>query len=244
MKSTNDMFTGINSRMISSRYAWWVSTLILVMMFVPALSFGQDTANEAVRTPIVRPQLFTQFFFTRIMINTIAVILLVRYVYYPMNRKKEFYFTFFLLNFLVFVLVFLLNKSTSMGTYSAVGLLAVFTFLRLRTETIGMKDMTYLFVVLTLATINATMTGPYYELISLNVFIVLMTFSLDKEWLSRTIHVRTMELNSLDNIIPEKMDQLKSDLLTRTGLNIQRVEIDSVDLVRSRAVVRVFYCNS
>lgn len=218
----------------------------IMMLLAAEWAVAQEPVGEIVRTPSARPkpQLFTTFFFYRIVIDAVAVIVLVRYVYYPMNRKKEFYFTFFLLNFLVFVLVYLLNKSTSMGTYSAVGLLAVFTFLRLRTETIGMKDMTYLFVVLTLATINATMTGPDFELISLNVVIVAMTFSLDKEWLSRTIHVRSMELNSLDNIIPEKMDLLKADLKTRTGLNIQRVEIDAVNMVKGRAEIKIYYCKT
>ena len=145
--------------MVNRRWApvWIAVATIIFMVLSVNWSLAQDQ-TEIVKTATVRPQLFTQFFFTRIVINGIALIVLVRYVYYPMNRKKEFYFTFFLLNFLVFVLVFLLNKSSSIGTYSAVGLLAVFTFLRLRTETIGMKDMTYLFVVLTLATINATMT--------------------------------------------------------------------------------------
>jgi hypothetical protein len=104
-----------------------------------------------------------------------------------------------------------------------------------------MKDTTYLFIVLTLGLINATMTGPYYELITLNVIIVGLSFALDKEWLSKSIQTREMELDSLEHIIPEKMQPLIESLRTRTGLDIQRIKIESVDLVKGRATIKVYH---
>ncbi len=190
----------------------------------------------------IRPELFTAFFAIRFLVNAIAVILLVRFVYYPIHKKKEFYFSFFVLNFLVFVLTFLMNMTNAFSGFgTAIGLLAAFTLLRLRTETISIKDMTYLFIVLTVALINATMSGPYYELISLNLVIIGLVYSLDSDWISKSLKTKIVELDSLDNIKPEREEALLTDLRTRTGLDVKKVDVDSIDLARGRASIKIYY---
>lgn len=189
-----------------------------------------------------KPELFTLIFVFRFLVNAVAVTTLVRLVYFPIHGKKDYYFTFFLLNFLVFVLTYLLNNTNAFGGFgTAIGLLAAFTLLRLRTETISIKDMTYLFIVLTVGLINATMSGPYYELIVLNVVIICFAYVLDSDWLSKSLKVKTIELDTLDNIKPEKQEVLLADLRTRTGLDIKKVDIDFIDLGKGRASIKVYY---
>lgn len=215
-----------------------VTMITIGLVFLPVVSsFAQDISWLGAK----KPQLFTLRFLVRLAVNAVAVIVLVRFVYFPINHKKEFYFTFFLLNALVFVVIFLVNIGTTFATTTGFGLIAIFTLLRFRTETISMKDMTYLVIVLVLGTINATATGPTYEMIAVNVFIIGLTYSLDKEWLSKSIHSREMELNSLEHIMPQNMDKLIADLRVRTGLDVQRVKIESVDLVKSRAMVKIYF---
>lgn len=190
----------------------------------------------------IKPELFTYFFVVRFLVNAVAVTILVRLVYYPIHKKKDFYFTFFLLNFLVFVLTFLLNNTNAFSGFgAAIGLLAAFTLLRLRTETISIKDMTYLFVVLTVGLINATMSGPYYELITLNLSIICFAYLLDSDWISKSLKEKAIELDTLDNIKPEKEEVLLADLRERTGLDIRKIEVDSIDLARGRASIKVYY---
>jgi hypothetical protein len=198
-------------------------------------------AQEVVKKPAPRPLLFTHHFFERLGINMIAMFILVVLVYLPIHRKKEFFFLFFILNFLVFIIMYLMLKMSSFEFGAGLGLVAFFSLLRLRTDTISMKDMTYLFVVLTIGLINAVMTGPYYELITLNVTVIALTFGLDKDWLSKSIHIRELQVDSLDYIMPQQTDKLIADLQVRTGLEIQRVHIQSVDLVKKRAVLQVYY---
>ena len=188
-----------------------------------------------------KPQLFTIHFLIRLAVDAIAVIVLVRFVYFPINRKKEFYFTFFLLNALVFIVIFLVNIGTTIGTATGFGLIAIFTLLRFRTETISMKDMTYLVTVLVLATINATMTGPVYEMIAINLFIIALTYGMDKEWVSKSIHSREIELSSLEHIMPQDMDKLVASLRVSTGLDVQQVKIESVDVARGRARIKIYF---
>lgn len=220
----------------------WMLLLVVVLCFVVAPAMAIDQAEPGTGGATIRPQLFTPFFYTRLIINTIFVVILVMLVYLPIHRKKDYFFTFIVLNFLVFIITFLINKTSafsSMGT--AFGLLAFFSLLRLRTDTISMKDMTYLFIVLTLGLVNATMSGPYHELITLNVVIVGIAYGLDKEWLSKSIHMREMKLDSLEFIVPQQSEKLLADLRAKTGLEIQRIKVISVDLVKKRAVIQVYY---
>jgi len=211
--------------------------ILLFVCLSPELLFAQS--KPAVD---IRPQLFTEFFYTRLIVNTVFVLILVMLVYLPIHRKRDFFFTFLILNFLVFIITFLINKTNAFtGISTAFGLLAFFSLLRLRTDTISMKDMSYLFVVLTLGLVNATMNGPLYELVVLNVVIVGLTFTLDKEWLSKSIHSREIKVDNLNFIVPQQMNELIADLKTKTGLEIQRIKIISIDLVKQRAVLQIYH---
>lgn len=215
-----------------------LAVLALLMLAEPALA--QEQAERAAKS--VRSQLFTEFFYIRLLMNMVSVFTLVMFVYLPLYRKKDYFFTFIVLNFLVFIITFLINKTSAFSSMSmGLGLLAFFSLLRLRTDTISMKDMTYLFIVLTLGLVNASMSGPYYELITLDVVIIGLAYGLDKDWLSKSIHVREMQLDTLTYIIPEEMDKLLAELRTKTGLDIQRVKVISVDLVKRRAIVQIFH---
>ncbi|MDZ4715878.1 MAG: DUF4956 domain-containing protein [Cytophagales bacterium] len=190
----------------------------------------------------MKAQLFTIAFLIRLAINAGAMILLVRMVYQPIYQKRDFNFTFYLLNFVVFVLTFLMEKTgsaASLGT--GVGLVAAFSLLRLRTETISIKDMTYLFMILTLGLVNAIMAGPFYELITLNAVIVVLAFVLDADWVTRNINIKTIELDSIDNIQPDKQSLLIADLRQRTGLDIKRISVENIDLGKKRASVKIYY---
>jgi len=81
----------------------------------------------------------------RLLIDIISVFALVRFIYYPIYKYRDLFFTFFIFNIIIFLISFLLNKvELSMG--AAFGLFAVFSILRYRTEDISIKDMTFLFL--------------------------------------------------------------------------------------------------
>lgn len=220
--------------------------LLFALLFVVDNALGQeqlqDQAQKAVKPVTAKSQLFKLEFARRLGTNLVSVLVLVMFVYLPIHRKKDYFFTFLVLNFLVFIMTYLINMTTAFRDFgTAVGLLAFFSLLRLRTDTISMKDMTYLFIVLTLGLINATMTGPVYELIILDGTIIVLAYVLDKDWLSKSILSREMQLDSLEFIVPQDMDKLLVSLRTQTGLDIQRLRILSVDLVKKRAVVQVYH---
>lgn len=217
--------------------------VIAAMIFTIEPALAQEQAQRLTKMPPTpKSQLFTPIFREKFVINIVSVFVLVMLVYLPIHRKKDYFFTFLILNFLVFMITFLMSKTSAFGSMGVgLGLLAFFSLLRLRTDTISMKDMTYLFVVLTLGLINGSINMPQVELLSLNAFIVALTFGLDKDWLSKSIHVREMKLSSLEFIVPEKMDSLIAELRSKTGLDIRRVKVLSVDLTKDTAVVEIFH---
>src|SRR5882757_6907294 len=90
----------------------------------------------------------------RIIIDMISVFILVRYIYFPIYKHREFFFMFVIFNLIIFLVSFLLNKiELSMG--AAFGLFAVFSMLRYRTENISIKDMTYLFLSIAIGLVSA-----------------------------------------------------------------------------------------
>ena len=114
-------------------------------------------------------RLFSEYFLVRFLINIAAMVALIRFIYYPIYRNRELFFTFFLLNFIVFLLAFMLEKAKAFNSLgSAFGLLAAFSLLRFRTETLTAKDMTYLFIIMAVGVINSIMKGNELEIIGLN----------------------------------------------------------------------------
>jgi hypothetical protein len=185
--------------------------------------------------------LLTEYLLIRLLINTVVMIILIRFIYYNIYRKRDFFFPFFLINFIVFLLTFMLEKSNAFTISSAFGLLAAFSLLRFRTETISIKDMTYLFIIMTLGLINSIMNGTYWEIIGLNVLIICAVYIVDGNKLMRNQKTKTIEYDGLENIQPENHPLLIQDLSKRTGLNIQRISIEHIDLIKNRVEIRVYY---
>ncbi len=186
--------------------------------------------------------LFTEYFLVRLLINTVSMVLLVRVVYYHTYHKRDSFFTFYLLNFIVFLLSYMLEKTKafdSMG--SAFGLLAAFSLLRFRTETITSKDMTYLFIIMTIGLTNSIMKGSVIEIVTLNAMIVTAVYLVDGNQLMRNQKTKTIEYPTLDNIKPEQQPKLIEDLKQRTGLDIRKITIEHIDFGKSRAVIKIFY---
>ncbi len=179
-------------------------------------------------------------FFIRLLINVLSVTALVRMVYFPIYKKKDFFFTFFLFNIVIFILTYLLNKvDLSMG--AAFGLVAVFSLLRYRTENISAKDMTYLFTVIAVGLITSVNKGTYFETIIINVIIILFAYFLDGNILVKNEKSQLIQYEKIDLIQPQKEAELIADLKTRTGLNVHKVSINYIDFLKDTAELTVYY---
>jgi hypothetical protein len=187
-------------------------------------------------------ELFTEYFLLRLLIDLGSMIILVRVIYFHTYHKKDSFFTFYLLNLIVFLFAYMLERTGAFNSLSsAFGLLAAFSLLRFRTETISIKDMTYLFIIMTFGLINSVMKTSYWELIGLNILIITAVFVVDGNMLSRNEKTKTIDYPSLDNIKPEQQPQLISELRGRTGLDIHKITIEHIDFNKARAVIKIYF---
>ncbi|MBL7946364.1 MAG: DUF4956 domain-containing protein [Flavobacteriales bacterium] len=175
-------------------------------------------------------------------INTVVLFVLIRLIYYPIHRKKDYLFTYFLFNTLIFFLCVLLN-SVKLSIGFAFGLFAIFGVLRYRTEQISIKDMTYLFATISVAVINALASKKVSlaELLFTDGMILLMTYALEHVWLTRHEAVKMLIYERIDLIKPQNRIPLFEDLYQRLGVKVSRVEIGKIDLLKDTAELRVYY---
>jgi len=175
-------------------------------------------------------------------LDLVVVYILIRRIYYPIHRKKDFLFTYFLFNVLIFFLCGLLN-SVKLSTGFAFGLFAIFSILRYRSEQISIKDMTYLLAVIAVAVMNA-LFGKKVSLVELlftNALILITTYVLEHLWLTRHEAMRQIIYERIDLIKPENREKLMDDLRERLGVRPSRIEVGRIDLLRDTAQLRVFY---
>jgi hypothetical protein len=179
-------------------------------------------------------------FIYRLVVDLVAVFILVRLIYFKNYKKTDLFLTFFGFNLIIFMITYLLNK-VEMSLGAAFGLFAVFSMLRYRTEGISAKDMTYLFIVIALGLINAVSKGSWDELAVLSGIIILVTALLESGWLVEKEYSKIVHYDNIDLITLDKQELLINDLKTRTGLNINRVEISEIDFLKDAATLTIYY---
>jgi len=180
--------------------------------------------------------------FIRFLIDFSFTFVIIRVLYFAANRRKDYLFTFFIFNLLTFFICFLLRK-VPMELGFALGLFAVFGILRYRTEPIPIKEMTYLFIVIGLAMINALANKKisWAELMFVNSTILLVTLSFEKLWFNNEVQSKNVVYERIDLIKSENRLEMIRDLRERTGLDIIRIQIGKIDFLRDVANVTVFF---
>lgn len=175
-------------------------------------------------------------------INFLFLVVTVRMIYYRITQRSPYTFTFFMVSILIFLICFTLKKfELELGM--ALGLFAVFGILRYRTDSIPIREMTYLFIVIGMAVVNslANKNMSYTELIFSNGVVILVLLLLENgSFLNRNVR-KTILYEKIDLIRPENREALVADLAERTGLIIARVEIGQIDFLRDTAKISIYY---
>jgi len=179
--------------------------------------------------------------FMRYIFNLFITIMVVN-LYYRFSKNKDFFFTFIAFNSLIFFMVYIMSK-VDIGVGFGFGLFALFSILRYRTEAIEIKEMSYLFVVITLGVLNALISKEfsYFELVTINILIVLLTYGLERVMVRQTLIRQNIIYEKIENIIPSREDILMKDLQNRTGLIIQSIKIKNIDFLRDVVNITLYY---
>ena len=183
--------------------------------------------------------------FVRLLINMVVTWFIIDRLYYRKSRRRDFYFTFMLISiaifFIVFFMIFVLEDmkgKTSMGV--GIGLFGIFSIMRYRTDTMPVREMTYLFVIIALALVNSVSVNiPLFEIILTNLIMILAVWLCEHHLKTRP--TKLVQYDRIELITPERREELIADLEARLGVKVEKVEVGSVDFLRDMAMLRVSY---
>jgi hypothetical protein len=178
---------------------------------------------------------------------------IVHFLYFKKSKRRDFYFTFIIISMAIFFLVYLMmgmdRGKATMGV--GLGLFGIFSIMRYRTDSMPVREMTYLFVVVCLSVVhamadqigiddNGRMVGtPLIELLIIDT-ITIVTIMFFERFL-KVVASKLVQYDRIELIKPERREELIADLEERLGLKVIAVRVGAVDFLRDMAVLRVYY---
>lgn len=191
----------------------------------------------------------------RFFLNLLSCWIIVRLLYYPKSRRRDYLFTFTAFSSAMLLLLYIMGR-VDVGVGLTLGLFAIFGIIRYRTETVPIREMTYLFVIIALAAVNGL--APLYEVdavnscysldfgalvlaASANLITILLILALEVIRPSRADSSKVILYDRLDLIAPDKREELFADIEKRCGVKPVDVEIGNIDLLKDAAYIKVLY---
>ena len=211
------------------------------------LENGVDAVEEAVSSAVSGFRWFDAAGVTEMLLRfgffLLVLFFIVYLLYYRKTHRRDYFFTLVLLSVSIFFLIYLLG-SVKVKIGFALGLFAIFGVLRYRTETIPVREMSYMFGVISLSVINALADAlSFVELLVPNVAIALLIWLFETFVLRANLATKLIQYDRIELITPERREELLEDLQKRTGLNITKINVGSVDFLKDTAILKIEYEN-
>lgn len=179
--------------------------------------------------------------------------ILVQFLYFKKSNRRDFYFTFMIISVAIFFLVYLMmgmdRGKATMGV--GLGLFGIFSIMRYRTDTMPVREMTYLFVVVCLSVVHAMadsmgvdaagkMIGtPIMELLVIDLIVIAAVVIFERVL---TVNAsKIIQYDRIELVKPEKRQELIADLEQRLGIHVIDVKVGAIDFLRDMAMLRIYY---
>ena len=194
----------------------------------------------------------------RFFLNLAVCWVIVGLFYYRKSRRRDYYFTFMVFSTAMLMLLYIMGN-VEVGVGLTLGLFAIFGVIRYRTETVPIREMTYLFVIIALAAMNglaplyrvvgAMSDAPHYALntgallvtVISNLLVIGLIWFLESDKLQKRTSTKLVLYDRIELIVPERRTELVADLEKRLGVKVDNVEIGHVDFLKDAAFIKVFY---
>ena len=212
--------------------------------FDPSIAeeFGYEISNQIsfLGVPLCDTQSLLHLLM-RFAFNLIVTWIIARYCYYVKSQRRDYVLTYMLFGAAMFLLIFLM-ESVSIQIGMTLGLFAIFGVIRYRTETVPIREMTYLFIFICVAVINGlALNISYVELIVANLLLLLLIWTVEGRRLLRHTSAKLVIYEKINLITPDKRKEMIADLEERLGHKVNKVEVGHVDFLRDVAFVKVYY---
>jgi hypothetical protein len=184
-------------------------------------------------------------FFIRLGLYSLTVFVLIRYIYYPKNGKKEMIFTYFIMGLVVFFVCILLDR-VDFNLGLAIGLFAIFSIIRFRSPSVDLKEITYLFAIIGLAIINAlvkSISFDFYAVIVVDVLILPIALFFESYSPRTDLVKKPMTFRVSDLGILNDKQALLDEVKKETNIDIVKIEIDRINGVKKELTLWIYYKN-
>jgi len=176
------------------------------------------------------------------LVNFVVGLIIVRFIYYPRTKDKRFVFTYLTFSTVIYFVVSSMANIT-IGIGVGFGLFAIFRIVRYRTEPMPVREMTYLFVLMSLPVMNSSgmLQTAWPQLLIANAVIALVLWLLEKEWGFEYQLPRHVVYEKIELIQPSRQAEMVADLEARTGRKVERVEVGKIDFLKDTADLQVYF---
>jgi hypothetical protein len=212
----------------------------LSVLAAESISFSDKFSLDFLGIPLFDAQSL-MLLLLRFAFNMVVCWVIIHFFYYKKSTRRDYYTTFLLFSVTIFLLIFLLdNVKIQMGF--ALGLFAIFGMIRYHTETVPIREMTYLFMLIGIAVINGlAMSVSYAELFTTNLIFILATWFVEYNKIIKHTAYKVILYEKIQLVVPAREQELIEDLKKRTGLDINKVEVGNIDFLRDVAYIKVYY---
>lgn len=178
---------------------------------------------------------------------------IVQFLYFRKSRRRDFYFTFIIISVAIYFLVYLMmgmdRGKATMGV--GLGLFGIFSIMRYRTDTMPVREMTYLFVVVCLSVVHAmaaasgldnneTLSGtPLPELLVIDAITIAAIVIFEQ--ILKVEATKLIQYDRIELVKPEKRAELIADLEQRLGIKVLDVQVGGIDFLRDMAMLKITY---
>lgn len=176
------------------------------------------------------------------LINLVSVMIIVRGLYYPKCKRGEFFFTYILIAISTFMLIYVLGD-VKLKAGIALGLFAIFSIIRYRTEQVAIREMTYLFIIIALSAINGLVISELSlgEIIIINLLFIFSIWICESKLLISHYSYKVIKYDNVNLITTDKREELIADLEKRTGLKIEKIEVGAIDFLKDGVIIKMYY---
>ena len=175
--------------------------------------------------------------------------LIIDHLYFKKSRRRDFYFTFMLISVAIFFLVyFMMGMDRGKATMGVgLGLFGIFSIMRYRTDTMPVREMTYLFIIVCLSVVHAMVDvesspdvlADYLKLGIIDIIVLIAIVMCERRL--KIMSTKLIQYDRPELCKPQNNEALIADLEERTGLKIKKVEVGGIDFLKDSVVLRVTY---
>lgn len=181
-------------------------------------------------------------FLLRLLLNVLVVIGIIHFLYYRKAKRSDYYFTFAIISLSTFLIVALLS-TVKLKTGFALGLFAIFSIIRYRTESMPVREMTYLFAIIAISVVNALAGDAvgWVGMLAINAIFVISIALAELTRKLKCLACKYVKYDRIDLIQPDKHEEMIRDLETRLGLKVVKVDVGTVNFLKDMALLKVYY---